>query len=155
MYLLLAFFGERVRPSFWPHGLTGWRPPEVLPSPPPCGWSTGFITTPRTVGRLPFQRMRPALAQLMLASTLGRTSPFGARHGTSTRRISPLGMRRDAYAPSLPSSWMLDPADRANFAPPRGRSSTAWINVPAGMLRNGKLLPGLISAFGPDSTTSP
>ena len=20
-----------------PHGVTGWRPPEVLPSPPPCG----------------------------------------------------------------------------------------------------------------------
>ncbi len=23
---------------------------DVRPSPPPCGWSTGFITTPRTVG---------------------------------------------------------------------------------------------------------
>ena len=30
-----------------PHGVTGCRPPEVRPSPPPCGWSTGFITTPR------------------------------------------------------------------------------------------------------------
>src|SRR6478672_6331099 len=32
-----------------------------LPSPPPCGWSTGFMTVPRTVGRFPFQRERPAL----------------------------------------------------------------------------------------------
>ena len=30
----------RVRPSGWPHGDTGWRPPEDLPSPPPRGWST-------------------------------------------------------------------------------------------------------------------
>src|SRR5574341_1766979 len=44
----------------WPHGLTGCRPPEVLPSPPPCGWSIGFIETPRLVGRMPSQRLRPA-----------------------------------------------------------------------------------------------
>src|SRR5262245_46747511 len=47
-----------------PQGVTGWRPPEVLPSPPPCGWSTGFIATPRTVGRFPSQRVRPALPKL-------------------------------------------------------------------------------------------
>src|SRR5579872_2659229 len=44
-----------------PHGVTGWRPPEVLPSPPPCGWSTGFIETPRLCGIFPIQRLRPAL----------------------------------------------------------------------------------------------
>ena len=44
-----------------PHGVTGWRPPFVFPSPPPCGWSTGFMAEPRTVGRLPSQRLRPAL----------------------------------------------------------------------------------------------
>src|SRR3977135_744115 len=44
-----------------PHGVTGWRPPDVLPSPPPCGWSTGFMETPRLCGRLPSQRLRPAL----------------------------------------------------------------------------------------------
>src|SRR5205823_1428446 len=44
-----------------PHGVTGWRPPFDLPSPPPCGWSTGFIAEPRTDGRLPRQRLRPAL----------------------------------------------------------------------------------------------
>lgn len=26
---------------------------EALPSPPPCGWSQGFLATPRTVGRIP------------------------------------------------------------------------------------------------------
>src|SRR3954464_11175232 len=33
----LALLGFRVRPSGFPHGLTGWRPPELLPSPPPRG----------------------------------------------------------------------------------------------------------------------
>ena len=61
MYLFDALFFLRVRPSFLPHGDAGCRPPEDLPSPPPSGWSTGFIATPRTVGRLFFQRARPAL----------------------------------------------------------------------------------------------
>src|SRR5205823_3788937 len=39
-----------VRPSGLPHGDTGWRPPEDLPSPPPRGWSTGFMATPRVCG---------------------------------------------------------------------------------------------------------
>src|SRR6266508_4061073 len=43
-----------------PHGVIGWLP-LPLPSPPPMGWSTGFITVPRTVGLKPFQRTRPAL----------------------------------------------------------------------------------------------
>src|SRR5512137_1292728 len=45
----------------FPHGVTGWRPPEVRPSPPPCGWSMGFIETPRLWGFFPSQRFRPAL----------------------------------------------------------------------------------------------
>src|SRR5262249_35143990 len=50
---------DRVRlPSVGtPHGVTGWRPPFDLPSPPPCGWSTGFMAEPRTAGRLPCQRL--------------------------------------------------------------------------------------------------
>src|SRR6476469_8497508 len=96
MSLSLGLCALRVRPSGLPHGLTGWRPPEVLPSPPPCGWSTGFITTPRTVGRLPFHRMRPALPQLMFACSALPTWPTVARQRTSTRRISPLGMRSEA-----------------------------------------------------------
>ena len=37
----------------FPHGVTGARPGVLLPSPPPCGWSTGFMTVPRTVGLMP------------------------------------------------------------------------------------------------------
>src|SRR5579884_2568285 len=56
--LLLRVLKPRVG---WPHGVTGCRPPEVLPSPPPCGWSTGFMVTPRLCGRFPSQRVLPAL----------------------------------------------------------------------------------------------
>src|SRR5579859_6896810 len=87
--LVLPFL--RVRPSGLPHGDTGWRPPELLPSPPPSGWSTGFIATPRTDGRLPFHRLRPALPRLMLPCSALPTSPTVARQVTSTRRISPDG----------------------------------------------------------------
>jgi len=33
---------------FQPQGEVGCLPPEVFPSPPPIGWSTGFMATPRT-----------------------------------------------------------------------------------------------------------
>src|SRR5205814_6757136 len=56
--LLLRVLYPRVG---WPQGVTGCRPPEVFPSPPPCGWSTGFIETPRLCGRFPSHRDRPAL----------------------------------------------------------------------------------------------
>ena len=37
-----------------PQGVHGpGRPTGARPSPPPCGWSFGFITEPRTVGRIP------------------------------------------------------------------------------------------------------
>src|SRR5512136_1759212 len=40
----------------WPHGDRRWchpPPPFDFASPPPCGWSTGFMAQPRTVGRHP------------------------------------------------------------------------------------------------------
>src|SRR3954470_9455957 len=36
-----------------PHGVPGWQPPEAAPLPPPCGWSMGFMTTPRLWGHEP------------------------------------------------------------------------------------------------------
>src|SRR5690625_4022106 len=151
----LDLLARRVRPSGWPFGFTGCRPPEVRPSPPPCGWSTGFITTPRTVGRWPFQRIRPALPQLMLVCSAFPTAPTVARQRTSTLRISPEGIRSCAQVPSLATSWTPTPADRPIFAPPPGRSSMPCTTVPTGMLRNGRLLPGVMSAPAPDSTESP
>src|SRR5205807_8822679 len=62
---------SRVRPSALPHGDTGWRPPDDLHSPPPSGWSTGLMATPRVWGRTPFHPSRPALtSETSLASGL-------------------------------------------------------------------------------------
>lgn len=46
---------KRIRPrAGLPQGVIGpERPIGARPSPPPCGWSLGFITEPRTVGRIP------------------------------------------------------------------------------------------------------
>src|SRR5664280_387521 len=86
--LLLRVLYPRVG---WPHGVTGCRPPEVLPSPPPCGWSTGFIVTPRLAGLIPFQRLRPALPMETFSWSVLPTWPIVAMHSTSTLRVSPEG----------------------------------------------------------------
>src|SRR6201993_158960 len=118
MNLSVALFDRVFLPLVGlPHGLTGWRPPFDLPSPPPCGWSTGFMAEPRTDGRLPRQRLRPALPPVMFWWSRFPTWPTVARHVTGTRRISPDGSRRTAKAPSLATSWIPEPAERAIFAP--------------------------------------
>src|SRR4026208_1711173 len=55
---LLFFLFLVFTPSFLPHGLTTLRPPRVRP---PCGWSTGFMTSPRAFGRFPIHPVLPAL----------------------------------------------------------------------------------------------
>src|SRR5579859_5552917 len=66
--LLLALALVRVRRPMagLPQGVLGGIPVGDLPSPPPCGWSRGFIAEPRTSGRRPRWRDRPALPMLWL-----------------------------------------------------------------------------------------
>src|SRR6478672_1251614 len=93
------FFLLRVfTPSFLPHGLTTFRPPRVRP---PCGWSTGFMTSPRTFGRRPSQRLLPALPCESSSCSALPTVPTVARHLPCTRRISVEAMRSVTYSPSL------------------------------------------------------
>src|SRR6185503_16073701 len=87
-----------------PHGDTGCRPPDVLPSPPPSGWSTGFIATPRTCGRLPSHRLRPAFPYDTFSWSLLPTCPMVATHSTLILRISPDGIFTEAYSPSRATS---------------------------------------------------
>src|SRR5512134_4107252 len=129
MYLFDALFFLRVRPSFLPQGLEGWRPPEDLPSPPPSGWSTGFIATPRTLGRRFFQRARPALPSEISSCSGLPTVPTVALAAAGTRRVSPEGRRTVAIAPSLAISCTLAPAERASLAPAPGLSSIACTTV--------------------------
>src|SRR5918996_4438916 len=79
-----ALFFFLVRPSFLPHGEVGCRPPEAFPSPPPRGWSTGFIATPRTEGRFPFQRLRPALPSATSSCSGLPTTPTVPLHVEGT-----------------------------------------------------------------------
>src|SRR2546430_10499017 len=109
----LPFF--RVLPSFLPHGDVGFRPPEALPSPRPGGWPMGFIATPRTLGRLPCQRLRPALPTEISSASLLPTSPTVARQPTGMSRISPEGRRRVAMIASLATNCTDVPAERAIF----------------------------------------
>src|SRR5438477_12485243 len=73
IYLLFLFLGRSVtkrsvfgflrvlRPmAGLPHGVCAMPPTGDFASPPPCGWSRGDITTPRTVGRQPMCRLCPA-----------------------------------------------------------------------------------------------
>src|SRR3989454_11264747 len=82
-FLCRVFF-----PSTLPQGFVGGRPPEVLPSPPPSGWSTGFIATPRTRGFRPSQRLFPAFPIDRSSCSGLPTSPIVARHSPRTIRIS-------------------------------------------------------------------
>src|SRR3954453_5508693 len=111
MSLVDAFFGCRVfLPSTLPHGLVGGRPPELLPSPPPSGWSTGFIATPRTLGRLPSQRLLPALPTESSSSSALPPSPIVARPRPCPSRISLERRRSVTSSPSLATTCALDPA---------------------------------------------
>src|SRR3989475_6294284 len=90
-----GFFLCRVlRPSGLPQGLVGGRPPELFPSPPPRGWSTGFIATPRTRGMRPSQRLLPAFPTDSSLCSACPTSPTVARHSPRTMRISVERSRR-------------------------------------------------------------
>ena len=117
--------------------------------------STGFIATPRTDGRLPFQRFRPAFPREISSCSGFPTTPTVPLHAEGTVRISPEGSRNVASFPSLAISCTLVPADRAIRAPAPGFISTAWITVPTGMFRSGRAFPGRISEPSPDLSTSP
>src|SRR5262245_15398668 len=88
-----------------PHGVTGCRPPEVRPSPPPCGWSIGFIATPRLCGMRPIQRLRPALPIETFMLSGFDTAPIVAMQRPCTRRCSAELSRRMTYSPSRPTIW--------------------------------------------------
>src|SRR5215207_554865 len=127
----------------------------LLASPAPCGWSTGFMAEPRTVGRFPRHRLRPALPPVMFSWSTLPTCPTVARQASGTRRSSPEGSRRIPWPSSFPTSWIPVPAPRAILPPWPGFSSTLCTSVPVGMFWSGSALPGLMSAAGPDSTVEP
>ena len=91
MSLLECCFLLRVRMPlvYQPQGEHEGRPPEPLPSPPPIGWSTGFIATPRTLGLRPIHLQAPALPSTRCRWRKLLTVPMVAVHLPSTLRTSP------------------------------------------------------------------
>src|SRR5262249_10556291 len=125
-----GLFLLRVRPSGLPHGDTGWRPPGLLPSPPPSGGAPGVMGRPPGCGRPPLHRLRPALPSFTRSASALPTSPTVARQSIGTRRISVEGRRNVAKSPSFATSCTLAPALRAILPPAPGRNSTLWTTVP-------------------------
>ena len=139
-----------------PHGVLGGMPVGDLPSPPPCGWSRGFMTTPRTSGRWPMCRARPALPRFWFSWSRLPTWPTVAMQRMLDApdlagRQSDLGVRR----PPWPAAGPRRPRERTIWPPLPGTSSMLWIVVPSGMCASGRALPTRASASGPATTTSP
>src|SRR5205085_6781454 len=129
-----------------PVGLHGLRPPEVRPSPPPIGWLTGFIDTPRLCGLRPSQRLRPALPRLIDMCSEFEITPTVARQLALTRRTSPDGRVICAQSASRAVRVALQPAERQIWPPRPGCISTLWTEVPSGIFRSGRQLPTRASA---------
>src|SRR3989344_2870012 len=115
------FFGRRdfcPLPVGLPHMETARRRPRPWrPSPPPCGWSTGFIADPRTVGRTPVQRVRPAFPYTNKLCSLLETCPTLAQHALIIFRIVPDGSLTNVYPESCAMTSAAFPADRTRRAP--------------------------------------
>src|SRR6056297_3529757 len=85
-----------------PQGVTGdGLPIGALPSPPPCGWSFGFITEPLTVGLIPICLFLPALPTVMFSLSMFPTCPIVALHNSATILTSPEGSLICTYFPSF------------------------------------------------------
>ena len=157
MSLLECCFLLRVRSPlvYQPHGDDDGRPPDDLPSPPPIGWSTAFIATPRTFGRRPIHREAPAFPSTRCCQLGLLTSPIVAVHVRSTFRISPDCSLSSAYFSSFDWSFADVPAARIILPPQPGRISMLWTIVPSGMNWSGIALPGEKGAPSPHCSTLP
>ena len=108
-------------------------PIGAFPSPPPCGWSTGFITTPLTTGRLPSQHFDPALPKLLSFTPTLPTCPIVAKQFWDIKRTSPDGNLNVADLPSFAISLATAPAALANCPPFPCVNSMLCMAVPKGI----------------------
>ncbi|KAJ1256103.1 hypothetical protein BS78_K083300, partial [Paspalum vaginatum] len=110
----------------------------AFPLPPRWGWSTGFITTPLTTGRLPSQHLDPALPKLFWFTPTLPTCPTVAKQFWDTKRTSPNGNLNVANLPSFAISFATAPA-ALGYRPPLPRViSMLCIALPKGILVEGR-----------------
>src|SRR3989344_7681358 len=116
-----AFFLRVLTPrAILPQGVLGAeRPNCVRPSPPPCAWSRGFIAVPRTPGRTPILRCRPAFPIVINPCSGFETARIEAHPVDETIRTSLEGRVMVVCKPSCAITIAPTPAERASTAPQR------------------------------------
>src|SRR3990172_11091559 len=110
IYIFVRLLFLVLIPSGTPQGVHGGLPPELLPSPPPSGWSTGFITTPLTCGLFPSHLDLPALPEDRFSCSGLLTCPIVATQPAATRLTSPEASFTWTYFSSLAISCAEEPA---------------------------------------------
>ena len=99
-----------------PQGVTEDRPPELFPSPPPWGWSIGFIATPLTVGRLFNHLFLPALSIVLKNESSFEMVPIVAWHDSEMNLCAPELKTIRQYVGVVSINCALVPADLVNWA---------------------------------------
>jgi len=131
----------------FPHGVLEhlpWLPLLLLfPSPPPWGWSTGFIATPLTTGLRPSHRLWPAFLSFLAPCSGFDTVPIVALHRVSINLSLPEGNLTKQYLDAFGSFKIFAdvPAARTSFPPWPGFISMLWIRVPIRIIDMGIQLP--------------
>src|SRR3990167_8466804 len=139
-----------------PHGEHGCLPPEDFPSPPPIGWSTGFIATPLTLGMRPSHLALPALPRETALCSMLPICPIVAMQSRPTSLTSPEGSFTCAHEFSFASIWPEEPALLTTFPPAPFLNSRLCMGMPGGIFLSVRVLPGLISTSDMlDITISP
>ena len=132
-------------------------PPLVRPSPPPCGWSVGFMAVPRTCGRMPLPPVAAGLADRR--SFMWSGLPIDADRGPAGRRDAAnfAAGQLDLGPVRLAGRQRRADAGRAAQACRRGPAATRCCgsSCPRECLFSGRQLPTVGGASAPLSTWSP
>ena len=155
---MLFYFRFRVfRPcAGLAHGVTEGRPPEDFPSPPPWGWSTGFMATPLTDDLKPFHLLRPALPKTTcwcvgldidptVAKVVDGSLLFSPELSLTTQNDDPFCINCAKVPAALCKTGLLCLA----LVPMQ------LTRVPKGISPNGSELPNLNLEFTPFCTKNP
>ena len=108
-------------------------PWPALASPPPCGWSTGFIAAPRTVGRDAAPALSAGLAELLeVVLVVADFADGGAAVDRHLAHFAGAKAQRGVAAVRGRSAATPAPAARASCAPLPGFISTQCTVEPTG-----------------------
>ena len=114
--------------------------------PPPCGWSIGFMTTPR-LEALPNQAGGRPCRSTCSCGPGSTPRRRGGKHRPWTRRVLARVEAHDAATGRGPTIWTNCRRTRAITPPLPIFISTLWTIVPTGMAESGMALPGFTSTL--------